>query len=489
MRHRVTILFYLFLLTLFFLPAKRGLALQISNKPVDLKKAKTSGKAARKLLCDQAPGADMGAKITRCLSTTGGMADASNFPGAQRSADSITISKPVVLKLGPAGASLTLAPGKQIVVSSSSVTIQCAPGFTIIQGAAGTNLISVRGFNDFAIKGCKLQGTPGPRLASSNDAIHIVSANHIRVENNKIMGFQQNAAYTEDSRDVWYVKNEITNNSGSLRFCGVRHGFILQNTVRDPQIPNNVFTIAIAVDSRGSSCPTAQNSRDIHVEGNMVRHFVNAQAIDFHDCTHCTATGNIMNDILIGISANPFQSGDTASDLTIANNIYEGTLTPGAASTTANSCIVLGGGPDALRITHATIRGNTCNHANAVVHSDIQGGITVGYADDIIIMGNVIRNSVGAGISLHQTNTHVLITKNRIMDTILCCGSQQFGIYSQAAQTGRIEDNLVDGANQGNKGTAYRFDAASPGLLFGNNDARNIENKLKGGNNVTMQKD
>ena len=479
MRNRALIFLYVFLLTR-FLTAQIALPFQ---------EGRHSHRVSGAYHCDQVPGSDMGAKIVNCVASSRGIADASQFSGEQTSTDSITISKPVLLKLGSRRASLRLAAGKQIVISSDNVTIQCARGFTIIQGAAGTDLIFLKGVKDFRIENCTLQGSPAPIPASPNDAIHIISATGVHVANNKIIGFRQNAAYAEKSSDVWYVKNEVAGNSASLRFCGVQRGFIQQNTIHDPQTPNDIFTIAIAIDSHGSSCPGAQNSRDIHVEGNTIRHFVNAQAIDFHDCMHCTATGNIMDDVLIGVSANPFQSGDIVSDVTITKNTYEGTVTPGAASSTGNACIAVGGGPGGLRVTHSTVTGNICDHANAVVHSEIQGGITVGYADDVVVAGNAIRNSVGIGISLYQPNTRLLISKNKIMDTILCCGSQQFGIYAQAVQTGRIEGNIVDFTNQGSKGAAYRFDVASPGLLFGKNDARNVEKRIMNGNNVTLSKE
>src|SRR5260370_12935228 len=105
------------------------------------------------LYADKCPGGDTGEKISKCIQAlpeSGGICDARNFTGEQRSAAGFTVgaaAKPVQLLLGP----ITLVVSKPVDLQAKSsivglpwaLGIGIAQGATVIKAGANTNLAAV----------------------------------------------------------------------------------------------------------------------------------------------------------------------------------------------------------------------------------------------------------------------------------------------------------------------------------------------------------
>src|SRR5262249_58709507 len=101
---------------------------------------------------------------------------------------------------------------------------------------------------------------------------------------------------------------------------------------------------------------------DIRIANNLVVNYVNSQAIEVHAGQRITITGNIANNVMMGISLNAAVAGDTISDISISGNTIQGTSTNFAGPT--GGAGVPAGGVDAPRPpTHVGVFRNTgANH-------------------------------------------------------------------------------------------------------------------------------
>jgi hypothetical protein len=440
--------------------------------------------AASTLSIGSALHADAGTQINACITNApnDGVCD---FRGAGTvvAAETIYITKPVTLLLDGTQLILNGSPG--IAVASNGVRIRGTVGRTqLIQGTVGNNVIGGSALSDLEVQGISFVGIPGTVPQYNNNGIALsakapgmISA--VRVVGNTFTGFRMYAVVIQNASDVEVVDNTIAGVADGIRFSGVVRGKIIHNFVHDTQLPSTIFTVAIGLDSTNTNFPICSN---IEIAQNTVLHYVNAEGILVHAGQNITISNNILDDVLLGIAVQPFNKMDDTHDIIITGNAYTGAALPGAAAQTGNYGIFVGGGPKASIPSHVIVANNKISKANEVVRNAAQGGIGVGYSNDVTIDGNSIHDTESNGISLTNPNSQIVIVNNFIDNVVSQSGKATHGIYGYSGvQTGRIESNFVSNATN-----AYQFDVASPDLLFGSNDAANIATKIAHGSNVTI---
>jgi hypothetical protein len=436
--------------------------------------------------------ADLGADINACvaaLPAAGGTCDFRN-KGVGTAAATITLNKPVTLLLD--GTQLTVNGSPGIQVAGHGVRIRGAVNTSqLIQGTADRDVIGGSAVTNFEVRGISFVGQAAPITASQNSGVFLSNSaaghiSRIRVIGNAFIGFRFHAVYLQNATNVEVADNAIWHVSGGIRFSGVHHGKILRNVVTDTQVPNTTFTVAIGLDSTDPiNDVNYPPCTYIQIVNNTVKTYVDAQGILVHAGSHITISKNVLTDVLIGISMNPYNMHDTEQYLTVTGNVYTGTLTAGAPSNLGNYGIFIGGGPQgsAYIPQHATIEGNFVTQANEVVKSSTQGGIGIGWANDVKLKNNSVDNSLFNGIALTNPNTRLLITQNKVTSLVSpTAGIPTVGLYGiNGVQTGKVRSNFVAFVNDG-----YRFDVASPGVLFGPNTAIKVDTVLYNPQNVTI---
>jgi nitrous oxidase accessory protein NosD len=360
-------------------------------------------------------------------------------------------------------------------------------------------LLNIVDANGLVIEGLQFSGIPvscppGPScpILGAKSPIYVLSSSHVTVRSNRFTGWQANAVYVQNSAHLNVFDNLIYGVSGGIRFTGVQHGIIANNTVRDTQLPATQFTVAIGLDSTdGHSFGIC---RHIVINDNIVKSYVNAQALLVHAGEFVTIVDNVLDDVLIGISLNPFNLADTLSHAVVADNLYIGTSTPGARPGEGNVGIGVGGGPpeQAFIPDHINIHRNIIQNANAVERQYSQGGIAVGFSDTVTVSDNIITDSFAAGIALNNPNTRLVIENNLIMHiSVASDGSTSTGMYVSPGsrpegnnmQEGVVSGNLIDDVAWG-----IRADVYTPTLLIAcDNIFTNYSIKFVNPQNLTIE--
>jgi parallel beta-helix repeat protein len=354
-------------------------------------------------------------------------------------------------------------------------------GATIKQRSLGLNPFYVTGSraSTLTIELLTFQGIPGTAYAGWNNGVYIFATSNVTVHNSTFTGFRLHGVFAENSQNINVTDNTVYGVVGGIRYSGIQGGSISRNTVRDPSTPDATFTIAIGLDS--SADRGFPNTTNITVADNTVSNYVNAQAIMVHDGQHVTITGNVLNNVLIGVDL--VGGGiavvpgylDKVDDITVSGNTYNGTLVPGPRGTFANAGIRLSGASD-VHVTNVTVTNNQVNDANAVLREEVMAGIHLGYADNATVTGNTIRRSYTAGISLGNPNTNVSIKNNMILivyaNTVDSPTGMRIGIYKTnygGPTTGCASGNTIDTVS-------YVAGAYVPttGLAIGPNTATNV---------------
>jgi hypothetical protein len=242
--------------------------------------------------------------------------------------------------------------------------------------------------------------------------------------------------------------------------------------------------VAIGLDSTnpdpesGVSYPICA---DIQIVHNTIQQYENGEAIMVHAGHSVVIANNVLEDVLLGVGVNPFNTTDLLYDATITGNTVVGT-TNRAGQTAGNYGIFVGGSATTVIPTYIVVSNNTVSQANYVARAAGQGGIAIGGASYATVAGNIVHDTYINGISLTNPNSGLLITGNYV-NNLLGTGSSGLLGYS-GIQTGRIRANFISNATNG-----YNFSSlpSSQGLLYGINDAptaMGITNVLVGGSQV-----
>lgn len=357
----------------------------------------------------------------------------------------------------------------------------------LLQRSLSQHILSVTNSSELIIEGLHFLGLGGSVSESLNSGIYVLSSSNVNIRNNTFSGCREHGIYIQGSSYVNVTHNEVYNTAGGIRFTGVTNSTITRNTARDTSLPNGTFTVGIGLDSTDGHQHGV--CRDIQITNNIVRNYVNSQAILLHAGVNVNIQDNIVTNVLIGVSINPYNSSDTTQNITVSNNSYVGTDTNGASPEFGNYGIFVGGGDgnSAATPTHVIVDGNNISDSNAVLLQYYFGGIGIGYTDDVEVKNNGIQRSRGAGISLTNPNTRLNIHDNLITNVIATPDTTRAGIYLcsfAGNQSGTIERNRIDGVLWG-----MRFDAFSPELRVGNNNITNFTNLYINPQNVTLSDD
>jgi hypothetical protein len=327
---------------------------------------------------------------------------------------------------------------------------------------------------DLTISGCNFVGAgPGAAAASTNEAILLgAGATRVHIQNNNFSNLAYWAVRAQQCTDCWVENNEVLNSWGGLvLWQGGAHHHTLRNIVHDP--PNNLtFTAPIQIDSSTNGCSGGcGNSTDDEVSLNHVYNLVFGEAFTDHSFNHLTMTGNVMDNVDFCMGFGGTASGDVTTDFTVTGNVCNPTSTNASQGATNTYGINVSGGVG-FPVTHGTLQGNVINNANVINNTDIGGGIGVNNADDINVLGNIIRNSHGNGIALGSPLTRVSVRGNRISDLVNSVGGGNRGIYvipTSSGITGLIEANQIDNVKVG-----IQSDASNTSLLLGSNNITNF---------------
>lgn len=253
----------------------------------------------------------------------------------------------------------------------------------------------------------------GIRLANATPG----NIHRVRIVGNAFTGFRLHAVLIQNATDVTVEDNAVEGVSYGIRFSGVLRGKILGNMIRNTQLPDNgAFAVAIGLDTTaplddGVSYPIC---RDIEISRNTVTTYVNGEGIMVHAGSGVLVSNNVFDNVLMGIGINPFNSSDLLYHVTVTGNTYLGTTTAGAMRTTGNYGIFVSGGGGTMTPSYVVVTHNIVSHANEIARSEGQGGIAIGYADHVLVEGNVVHDSVSNGIKVSNPSGTILVRDNRV---------------------------------------------------------------------------
>lgn len=379
------------------------------------------------LVCKPAA-ADGGKLIQDCvaaLPATGGVCDFRN-QGALTAASTIVVNKPVALLLD--GTQLTVYGAPGILIEANGVRLEGTAGQSkLIQGGSlgntgyNRNVIYGSTVENFNAEGIDFVGLACSVPADNNSGIKFQNSTsgyirQIKISANTFTGFCLHAVHIQNASDVLVEDNIIAGVVHGIRFSGVVRGKILNNVIRDAELGSSRFAVAIGLDTTaqqddGISYPVSSN---IQISHNTVQTYVNGEAVMVHSGTGIVISNNIFDDVLMGIGANPFNSTDTMHNIAITGNSFTGTTTPGAATSTGNYGVYVGGGPSTTVPSYVVVANNVICDANKIVRSPHKGGIGIGRADGVLIENNLIHDVVANGIVLASTSEHVTMQGNDI---------------------------------------------------------------------------
>jgi parallel beta-helix repeat protein len=382
------------------------------------------------VMASREPGyADGGARIRACIAAlpaTGGVCDFRN-QGAMSAARTIVVSKPTTLLLDQTQLTLSGTPG--MLIAADGVRIDGSVGQTeLVQGGtlgstgSNHNVIYGNTLSDLKIEGVRFVGIPCSSPEDNNSGVKLQNnvpgnIDRVRIVGNAFTGFCQHAVLIQNATDVTVEDNLVQGVADGIRFSGVTSGKIVNNVIRDTELPSSgAFAVAIGLDT------TAQQddgihypvSTDIHVSRNTVSGYPNGEGVMVHAGANVLISENVFDDVLMGIGINPFVSTDLLYRVTITGNSYVGTTRQGALHSTGNTGIYVGGSEQTLSPSYVVVTHNIISQANEIARSPAQGGIGVGYADHVLVEGNVVRDSMNHGIYLRSGNREVVVRDNEV---------------------------------------------------------------------------
>jgi nitrous oxidase accessory protein NosD len=299
---------------------------------------------------------------------------------------------------------------------------QLVQGGTLGSTGSNHNVIYGNALTDLKIEGVTFVGIPSGSPQDNNNGVKLQNSvpgniHRVRIVGNAFTGFCDNAVLIQNAVDVTVEDNMVQGVADGIRFSGVTSGKIVNNVIRDTELRSTgAFTVAIGLDTTaqlddGIHYPV---STDIHISRNTVCGYPNGEGVMVHAGANVLISDNVFDDVLMGIGINPFVSTDLLYHVTIAGNSYVGTTTQGALTSTGNIGIFVGGSEQTLSPSYVVVTHNIISQANEIARSPAQGGIGVGYADHVLVEGNVVHDCVCNGIFLRAGNRQVAVRDNEV---------------------------------------------------------------------------
>lgn len=340
------------------------------------------------------------------------------------------------------------------------------PG-TLLQAAAGANILLLTSVDDFTARDVTFKGVGGSTAESSNNGIFATGCNRLRIENCRFLDLRFQSAWIESSDDVIYRDNFVSNIARGVLFRGCERVSCNSNNFQSPLTPDTTFTTCITLDSTDGHSDGV--CKDVSITGNIVKNYVNAQAVLMHAGQRVAITGNVFEDCLTGVGATAFNSSDTMEDVSITGNVYIGTSTSGASAGGGNYGVFIGGGASVFTPSNITISGNSVRNANKINQGVTQAGITIGLCENVTVTGNSCIDCAASGISVTQVVTGLLISGNVIQDSVALSGETNGIRVNGAAVVGAIRGNFIENVVDG-----IRAAASSPDLIADDNHFTNV---------------
>lgn len=290
-------------------------------------------------------------------------------------------------------------------------------GGKLIQRLSGVNILNIS--SPCIVDNVRFQGDGGTTFISGNNAIYILSTNNVIIKNCHFSAMIGHAVFAVNTENIWVSNNFVTNSNGGIRFRAVLKGFILHNELTSSS--ESSFTVAIALDStNGHAFGICQY---IAISNNIVEDYNESQAILVHSGQHVVISGNTSINGTQGISINPFNVTDEASDIAIIGNTNIGAATGLGGDSQGISCGGFSGNP----VIRVTISGNTIRHGNRANEQSNQGSIGIGWVDTIAITGNSMADNYGNGIVFNNPGDNVTCIGNTIT-SIVAAGGDSYAI-------------------------------------------------------------
>lgn len=256
----------------------------------------------------------------------------------------------------------------------------------------------------------------------SNDpsnGIDITGSINVIVRNCKISKYAFYPIYFENSIECIAISNTIDLSGHGIRLRAATRCSVIGNIIRNTMFQDNELSIAIGLDSTQGHAFGV--NRKCVVIGNIIEDFEYGQAVMCHSMDGGIISNNIGTNVSNGIGVSPFNANDLTRDLNISGNVFFGTDSATWATSSPSDA------DDGIFVTSTSsfptpINISICNNViegfNTVVDQINQGGIRVGYSENVSVIGNTVRSCRNNGIVVPDRAIGCVIGNNVIQDTL-----------------------------------------------------------------------
>lgn len=375
----------------------------------------------------------------------------------------------------PTGVTYTI----QNVTLSSGTTVR---GCTLKQFSAGNPIFSISSVSNVRVIDSQFTGnqvTTGLAAAVSGDSpINVLSSSHVEISGNYFTAFGLYATLIQNSNDIIWNRNRTFGVAFGPRCRGgpsvaAKQNFVFANNILEQTAlysltpTANQFAVGFGFDSSdpigGVSYGQCQN---VTIANNVIKDFPYSQAILIHSGKNFSITGNTATNVSICISANPFNSTDSAILISIVGNTCDGTSASSLPTSSDVGIVAQGGGTTGVTQL-ITIANNVLQAFNRVSSDTGTGCILIGYSTNVSATGNVLKGCGQNGIVLTSAEDAFNISGNVINATV---GGSQVGIHGfSTSAIGYIIGNQLESL-----GTGILFPGATAGVNYATNHCSTV---------------
>jgi parallel beta-helix repeat protein len=350
------------------------------------------------------------------------------------------------------------------------------------QRTTSTGILTATGASRLTITGIKITGNYSTGQITSDSAdtgIEIISSSDVTIERVKFSRINFISMYIKSSTNCQINRNYIKECNAAVYLRGCNGVDVVGNICDTTIAADSFFSIPITCESTDGHFDGV--SENINIQSNIIKSWRNAQGIMAHAGKTLNIQGNIIIDVAIGISINPYNATDVCENVVIDGNTCIGSYTiPGYAG--GNDGITCQAGVGTPDINGLVISNNLITNMNVATSTPAnQGGIRLGDTVKAVVSGNTIRGCKENGIVLTSDEDQFVITGNLIADVVASSGTQN-GIVSLAyGARGVIEGNYFFGIG-GGTGIGIKLTNASS-IKLKANSFENVDTNVSGNQN------
>jgi hypothetical protein len=389
--------------------------------------------------------------------------------------------------------------GKHVYVYGSSNTTICristpltavtgmqliCPGRATLKASTnGKHIIGGSGLANVKIDGCKFEGTGsstsptdsiGGQASSSTGLVTFFNTTDVRIENAEAYNFYNGLSCIRCTR-LWIAHNRIRN----FKVYGVlasesSQSKIERNDIRDSDQTGGAesYGVMITGDSSGGNAATANS-----ISFNTIANIPSWDGVMSHDSTGLRVIGNDIRNVRIGVDIGKSVTGNTITDITVANNYIKSTTTDTWSGSGAQHSGISVQGLSGSQLTNVVISGNTVADfygVSGLTTSGDASNIVVAWANQVAITGNVVVNAgsqqSNAGIYLVGDMNNVSVSGNSLQGTMAAGGIR----LASVSGTGfSIAGNTIRQANTSNIGI-WASGSTITALALGPNSSNSV---------------